>query len=182
MKKFFMGLAVLALGSVCTISAATVTCRIGTADLTANTTTPTCAGTSAAFGFVIIGVNVEALTGYTGNDSGEGITVNVNYSLFGTNADWAHTGTMNSSSSEPFSTIFTANIGPTASILPFTVTQFNSVLNDVGVVFNGAISGQVRYTTIEQRATGTAEMPEPATYAMLGSALVALGLLRRRKA
>ncbi len=181
MKKFFMGLAVLALGSVCTISAATVTCGVGTADLPATTSNPACLGTSAAPGTLIVGVTVQAITGFTGNDSGESLSVNVNYTLFGANGSRAHTGTLNSSSSEPFVTIFTQALAPTASIAGFNVAQLHSVLSDAGPnTFAGASSGQIRYITIERQIEG--QVPEPATYAMLGSALVALGLLRRRKA
>ena len=94
--------------------------------------------------------------GGTGNISNNGIIGgSVSGSSSGANVTWANP-----------SQVFSTN------------TNYSIVNFSLALVSPTSNNGQ---TSVQGRITDTT-IPEPATYAMLGSALIALGILRRRKA
>jgi len=208
MKSLFLGLAVLACGSMYTSTAATVQFdTIGSGLCTGNsqcntysvtfgnlqlTYVPNTTGdlmvnpvSSPTFGNLVLScLDTSCLPSSPTTPLPSPLTL---YLVFNQTLPIAGTGTITSSSITGSVSLFqglaTINwTNPSVTIQGITYTVPNNPLN-ITTADNGQTAQDLPtgVTTIQGRVTDNT-VPEPSTYAMIGGALLGLGYLRRRKA
>lgn len=172
MKK----LIVLAMALASFVPAAIIPC-VTDQSINGGATTVNCPGATATPGFTITGITFQALGSW--QDSSFGFTGTSAYSFAENSGDFA-AGPLNGNAAGTNSAnTGVLSAGPVgvslASVSAFTVDATRTVT--VGSVpFNATVS--VQYITTE---TSNNTVPEPGTMALLGSALVGLGLVARRR-
>lgn len=153
------------------IPAATIVCTPVNGNINSGDTTVNCSGYTAAPGVTIIGVTLEAVGSW--QDSSFGFTGTSDYTFVENSADFILAALFGSASGTNNGSTGTLSVGPVAvsltEIQAFTVNATRVVT--VGSIPNNA-SVSVQYTVTET--------PEPGTMALLGSALVGLGVITRR--
>jgi PEP-CTERM motif len=173
MKK----LIVLAMALASFVPAANILC-VTDQNINSGATTVNCPGATAAPGFTITGITFQALGSW--QDSTFGFTGSSNYSFTENSAEFAAGPLAGVASGTNSANTGLLSDGPVAvslaAVTAFTVDATRVIGS--GVTPNNA-TVSVQYVTTETAIqTG---VPEPSTMALLGSALVGLGVVARRR-
>lgn len=177
MKKFLLT-SVLALAFASVLPAAIVNCATNQ-NINSGATTVNCPGVSADPGFTITGITLIGLGSWQDSSVNPAFTGSSTYTFTENSAQFVAgplVGVAAGTTTADTGLLFDGPVGVSlASLAAFTV-DVTRVINSGGIPANATVTVSYDWTQ-----TADSQIPEPATFALIGAGLLGAAFLRRRK-
>jgi hypothetical protein len=177
MKKFFLS-SLLAVAFASVLPAAIVNCTTNQ-DINSGATTVNCPGVSASAGFSITGITLIGLGSWQDSSINPAFTGSSTYTFTENSADFNAgplVGIAAGTTTADTGLLFDGPVGVSLAALAAFTVDVTRVINSGGTPANATVTVSYDWTETDNN-----QVPEPATFALIGAGLLGAAILRRRK-